>query len=97
MLENACKWCRGSVEVRAHAAEDRLLIVVEDDGPGLSEAVRDQILATGRPESVHSPRRGVGLRIVQALVELYGGGLRLDRSAKRGLQVTLELPATGAA
>ncbi len=97
VLENACKWCRGSVEVRAHAAEDRLLIVVEDDGPGLSEAVRDQILATGQPESAHSRRRGVGLRIVKALVELYGGGLRLDGSAKRGLQVTLELPATGTA
>jgi signal transduction histidine kinase len=35
LMDNACKWARTQVLVHAECADDRLLIVVEDDGPGI--------------------------------------------------------------
>ncbi len=84
LMDNACKWCRGTVRVRAGMVPDpwpqTLEIVVEDDGPGIPEAVAAQVRRRGVRADPAVPGSGLGLAMTQELVELLGGTLTVARS-----------------
>lgn len=93
LLENAFRWARTKVEVRAHHHDGRsVAIVIEDDGPGLRPDQISQVLRPGKRLDESAPGFGFGLPITRELAELYGGELNLDASALGGLRVTLRLP-----
>ena len=91
LLDNACKWARQRVRVRA-SAEGVLRILIEDDGPGIAPAERERLLARGARRDEAQPGAGLGLAIARDVVEQYGGKLILRASAWGGTAVELELP-----
>jgi len=93
LMDNACKWARSQVVVRAECADDRLLIVVEDDGPGIPKQRQVEVLERGRRLDEQVPGSGLGLDIAQDIAGLYRGSLTLDRTACGGLSAQLDLPA----
>ena len=93
LLDNACKWTRGRVTLESHRESTRIIIVVDDDGPGLPIPMRDTVLKRGVRADEAAPGSGLGLAIVRDLAELYGGTIRLDASPLGGLRARLELPA----
>lgn len=94
LLDNACRWARGRVRLSAApAAEGRLCILVDDDGPGIPPAQRAQALLRGQRLDESLPGSGLGLAIVAELAQLYGGALSLDESPLGGLRARLLLPA----
>ncbi|MGV8832845.1 MAG: sensor histidine kinase [Devosia sp.] len=96
LLDNACKWSAGLVEVRLDTERDQastnLLISIDDNGPGLSEQDAQKVLRRGVRLDEKTPGSGLGLDIVKELVDVYGGTLTLKRSALGGLLVELRLP-----
>lgn len=100
LIDNACKWARGRVRVTAEAIRDaerpRLLLIIDDDGPGLPESARQTMVKRGQRLDETKPGSGLGLSIVADLAVLYRGALRLDESPLGGLRATLELPGDGA-
>lgn len=97
VLDNACKWASSRVQVRAQllsgAGPAQLQIDIEDDGPGIADAMRASVLARGVRLDESVPGTGLGLAIVHDLVELYGGELALQPADGGGLRVSLRLPA----
>lgn len=95
LLDNAWKWCEGWVRVTSrHEASGALVLEVEDDGPGIPEARRREVLARGVRADEGMPGEGIGLYLVRQMVEeVYNGSLELTDSAAGGLRVTLSLPA----
>lgn len=93
LMDNACKWARSQVLVRARRVGDRLLILVEDDGPGIPEQRQLEVLQRGRRLDEKVSGAGLGLDIVQDIAGLYRGSIRLGRAASGGLSAQLELPA----
>jgi signal transduction histidine kinase len=100
LMDNACKWAQGTVHVavralpaEARSARQRILITVEDDGPGLSEEQRQRIGKRGQRLDESKPGSGLGLSIVSDIATSYNGKLALDASPKGGLLARLELPA----
>ena len=93
LLDNACKWAKSRVTVNCTSEEDRLSVIIEDDGPGIPEEEREGVMQRGRKLDESQPGHGHGLGIVRDIARLYGGSLRLDTSALGGLKVTLILPA----
>jgi signal transduction histidine kinase len=92
-VENACKWGRSRVRVRAAAAgPQRFSLVVEDDGPGLPQDRRDEVLQRGMRLDETAPGSGLGLSIVDELARAYGGSLILGDSALGGLRLDADLP-----
>lgn len=91
LLDNACKWAHRRVRVSAYAGE-RLRVIIEDDGPGISPAERDRLLARGARRDEAQPGAGLGLAIAGDVVEQYQGSLGLSESRWGGLAVELELP-----
>jgi signal transduction histidine kinase len=97
LLENACKWAATRVLARAVVEGERVVVRVEDDGPGLPAERRAEVLERGRRLDERVPGSGLGLAIVVDLAELYGGALSLERSELGGLCALLGLPAAPSA
>lgn len=93
VLDNACKWTRSRVEVRATQAPGSITVTVDDDGPGLAVDARDRVLERGVRADQRVDGTGLGLSIVRDVVELYGGAVVLDESPLGGLRVRIRLPA----
>ncbi len=103
LLDNACKWGRSRVALKAILDPDlarsaparpgrRIIITVEDDGPGLTAEQRAKIGKRGMRLDESKPGSGLGLSIVSDLVTSYQGKITLDQSALGGLLVRLDLP-----
>lgn len=96
LLDNACKWASSRVLLRAEASGDserpRLCLIVEDDGPGIPEAARAEMVKRGRRLDETKPGSGLGLSIVADLATLYRGSLVLDASELGGVRAVLDLP-----
>jgi signal transduction histidine kinase len=97
LVDNACKWAqmRVSIEVVAERRDGApaARIIIDDDGPGLNPAERDQVARRGRRLDETKPGSGLGLSIVLELVALYGGSLLLGNAPIGGLRAELVLPA----
>ncbi len=95
LLDNACKWANSQVKASARPAEGkkRFLVVIDDDGPGLTEEQRKRAVKRGQRLDESKPGSGLGLSIVADLAHLYKGRFELEPSPEGGLRARLELPA----
>jgi signal transduction histidine kinase len=97
LIDNAAKWATRKVIVEVEILRDdaerpRFRLLIDDDGPGLPETSRAEVLKRGRRLDETKPGSGLGLSIVSDLAALYRGSLRLDASPLGGLRAILELP-----
>ncbi|MBJ2285185.1 sensor histidine kinase [Pseudomonas sp. MF6755] len=92
LLDNACKWADAEVRLSVIATPRSYLLAVEDDGPGIPEAQRDQVFSRGARLDEQMIGHGLGLGIVRDIVEVWGGLLQLQESELGGLKVLIELP-----
>ncbi len=92
LLDNACKWCREKVRVAVTVEEGGLMLVVEDDGPGIAEEDRAKVLERGVRTDETVPGHGLGLAMVHDTVDLYGGKLSVEASLLGGARFLLRLP-----
>ena len=98
LVENATRHTppTSTVSVRAASAGDRIVIEVEDDGPGVPDEVASRLFDRfyrGAPAPASSGGMGVGLTIVRGLTEAMGGTVDAARGTAGGLLVRLTLPA----
>jgi len=93
LIDNGCKWARARVRVRCEKDAGRLVLAVEDDGPGLSAEQRSQVGERGERLDESVPGSGLGLAIVRDISKLYGGFFTLGESPLGGVLARLELPA----
>lgn len=94
LLDNAFKWCSHRVRVTIVAQGERLLINVDDDGPGIAAAAAAQVFERGRRLDESVPGHGLGLAMAQDIVSAYEGELHIGRSAWGGAQLRVVLPGT---
>jgi signal transduction histidine kinase len=94
ILENACKWCRGRVRASAEPepGNGAFVLTVEDDGQGLPQDRREEVLKRGARLDESAPGSGLGLSIVDELARAYGGRVELGQSTLGGLKVAVRLP-----
>ena len=99
LVDNGCKWAQARVAIEVLAdppatngEKSRVRIIVDDDGPGLSPAEREQVALRGQRLDETKPGSGLGLSIVVELAGLYGGVLTLGTAPIGGLRAELALP-----
>lgn len=92
LMDNACKWAKSKVRVAVDPGGLDLVVLIDDDGPGIPPERRDAALTRGARLDQTVPGSGLGLDIVRELAELYRGVLRLEDSPLGGLRARLELP-----
>ena len=84
------------VYVKIQNTSNRALIIIEDDGPGIPE---DQYKNVFKPffrldksRSLNQSGVGLGLAIVEDVINSHGGNIQLGKSKFNGLQVKVSLP-----
>jgi signal transduction histidine kinase len=93
---NAVKFTtRGRVTLRAASSTDRLVLTVEDTGPGIPRAQLEAIFedfVQVEGSGAASQGSGLGLSIVKRLVALHGGRIEVDSEQGRGSRFDVSLP-----
>jgi signal transduction histidine kinase len=93
LLDNACKWARSTIKMQSVEEGDTVVLIVDDDGPGLPPSMREAVLQRGVRADEAAPGSGLGLAIVRDLAELYHGTISLEDSPLGGLRARLRLRA----
>ncbi|MEO9874375.1 MAG: ATP-binding protein [Anderseniella sp.] len=98
ILDNARKWADDEVSVSARArGTDEVVIVVEDNGPGVPQQQTFAISQRGSRMDEDVPGSGLGLAITQDILEIYNGYMAIENLAPHGLKIEIVLPASGEA
>lgn len=99
LLENAYKWCdqNVSVTIKTLILKNRkrtgLIIEVADDGLGISEEKRNELLKRGVRGDEKVKGHGIGLSIVNDIVESYHGSIDIKYHALlKGAHFIITLP-----
>lgn len=82
------------VDIEADVTNGSVLLRVSDNGPGIPEHHRDTYFEAGRQDT-SSVGQGLGLYLVDTLVDRYGGDVRISENEPRGTTVTVELERAG--
>jgi signal transduction histidine kinase len=100
LLDNACKWARSKVDVKVMLdssgaslnGQSFIVLLVDDDGPGLSAEARAAGAKRGKRLDETKPGTGLGLSIVVDLAHMYKGECTLEVAPIGGLRARLVLP-----
>lgn len=95
LIGNALRY-GGSAAVTWRVAEGEVLVLIEDEGPGIDPALADKLFEPFvRGEESRSRATGgtgLGLTIVRAILTRHGGRVRLANRTERGAVATVALP-----
>ena len=89
LLDNAFKWSRQHVRITGRRQDGKLSIGIEDDGPGMAAEQVEELMKRGVRADEAVPGHGIGLSIVQNIVQAYRGTIDLGESALGGLYVSI--------
>jgi PAS domain S-box-containing protein len=98
LLSNSVRHTPGEAKiwVRAKPEDGGVLFVVEDDGPGVPEELREAIFEPFRQapgsSSEHAPGVGIGLSLVRRFAELHGGRAWAEERPGGGASFRVFLP-----
>ncbi|MDA9524765.1 histidine kinase [Bradyrhizobium sp. CCBAU 11434] len=87
LIENAARHATG--RVRITAADDGLSLVVEDDGEGIEPSQLERVIERGARLDERGGTAGLGLAIVQDVLDAYEWGLHLSKSELGGLKARI--------
>ncbi len=96
LLSNAVKYSRegGAIVLGAQRAEGGIVMWVEDNGVGISEADQREVFDKfyRGTAGVRKPGTGLGLSMVKSFVELHEGKVTLESTLDKGTKVTFHVP-----
>ena len=98
LMSNAAKFVpaeTGRVRVRLFVQDDRVVVEVQDNGPGVPEAQQELVFEKFRQggDGLHRPQgTGLGLPISRQIVEHFGGRMWLRSTAGQGACFGFDLP-----
>ena len=96
LLANAQRHAGTVVHASVFAADDRLWLHVDDDGPGIDPSHRDDLFRRfSRLDEARTTDRGgsgLGLAIVASVATAHDGGVTIDRSPLGGARVSMWFP-----
>ena len=95
LLSNAIKFTEdGRVSMAMGYDDDMLKLIVEDTGTGMTEEEQQRVFGAFERLSNAAAKDGfgLGLSIVQRIVSMLGGIIRLDSEKGKGSRFTVEIP-----
>ncbi|WAT00521.1 envelope stress sensor histidine kinase CpxA [Rouxiella chamberiensis] len=96
IVRNALRYSHHHIAVNFTADSDGVTIMVDDDGPGVSEEDREQIFRpfyrTDEARDRESGGTGLGLAIVETAVQQHRGWVKAEDSPLGGLRLIIWLP-----
>jgi two-component system OmpR family sensor kinase len=104
LAENAIRYTPpgGRVDLSVHTERDRVILRIDDTGPGIPESERERVFDPFyRITGNDAEGSGLGLSIVRTIAARIGAEVTLGRpdvqQERAGLRVTVEFPVAGSA
>ncbi|HYE10416.1 MAG TPA: sensor histidine kinase [Patescibacteria group bacterium] len=100
LISNAIKFTNpgGHIAVNIYQSEDSVLISVKDTGIGIPVEMQKNVFNHFVQVDSSLQRKtegsGIGLSIVQSLVEMHGGSIAINSDYTKGTEFIFELPVT---
>lgn len=98
LVLNACEAVSaesGSVEIALRREGENIKIRVADNGPGIADTVRDKLfepfVSYGKENGT-----GMGLTVVQKIVQDHGGDVMVERTSESGTVFLIDIPVNPA-
>ncbi len=95
LLSNAEKYGT-NIWVSASRIDETILVIIEDDGPGLDPSQYDDVFKpffrVDVSRNTQTGGVGLGLPIVRDIVHAHGGNIHLERSMRGGLAAVIQIP-----
>lgn len=97
LMQNACRYGSGPVELRTEASDGQILLHCRDHGPGIDPArVQDLMEPFQRGEQARTSQgSGLGLAIVARIVRQHNGRMTLTNHPEGGLHVRISMAGGG--
>ena len=99
LLANAARHARSRVAVSLAEEGGRVVLAVDDDGPGIAPQDRarvfDRFVRLDEARARDAGGVGLGLAIVSDVVGLHGGTVHVERAPLGGARFVVDLPAAG--
>lgn len=95
LITNAISFCEDgdAVRVWARQRQNRVLVVVEDTGPGIPDEALTKVFRrfySERPEGQFGDHSGLGLAISKQIVEAHGGVIWAENIRPTNVDITSE-------
>lgn len=98
LLANGLRHAEAAVAVSVREDDGRVVLVVDDDGPGIPAADRDRVFERftrlDASRTAQSGGSGLGLAIVRDVVTAHGGSVTIGDAALGGASFRVVLPAS---
>jgi len=91
LLENAVKHTAKTVRIRGYGTQSATRLEIEDNGPGIAGAQLEAVTDRGKRLDSAATGAGLGLAIVNDVLDHYGQTLTLGRSDLGGLKASFQL------
>jgi PAS domain S-box-containing protein len=100
LIDNALKYApEGKIDVEGWAGVNKVFVAVADSGPGIHPEERERIFEMFHRGDTSDSREvygyGLGLPMVQRLIEIMDGGIRIEDSSTGGARLVFWLPQAG--
>lgn len=93
LLDNALKYSTEAIDLTVSTSEQKLMVSVEDRGPGIPEEKTESIFEPfSHNDQSGQHGAGLGLAVCKAIARAHGGSLTLRRRTGGGSSFTLALP-----
>lgn len=93
VLDNAFKYGRSKIAINTSTDSDLgLQIVIEDDGPGVSDEKKEFVLQRGARADTLVQGQGIGLAVVTDIVGSYDGDIEVGTSELGGARIAIRIP-----
>jgi len=94
LLLNACEMVpaeSGKIDIQLRRKGESLEIRIQDNGPGIAEAVRDRLF---EPFVSHGKENGtgMGLTVVQKILQDHGGDVAVEQTSASGTTFRINIP-----
>ncbi len=90
LLENSFKWCHSEIIVQSTSKNEKLHeLTIEDDGPGITKESASEVFNRGHRADETIEGQGLGLSLVQDIVQAYDGSISVDKSSLGGAKITI--------
>ncbi|MCP8886289.1 sensor histidine kinase [Devosia ureilytica] len=100
LLSNAARFSPPGGEIRLSASHrgDRMIFVIEDEGPGITDEMKSAILTRFDTPAAGGRQRGagLGLSIVRTFVNMHGGTISAEKRDPKGSRIIVNLPLDSA-
>jgi signal transduction histidine kinase len=96
ILRNAVSYTEvgGHIWLKASGDEDKAMIIIVDDGPGIPPEQREQVFVRFHRSggTRGEAALGLGLPLTRQFVEAHGGKVELESALGKGTSITITLP-----